>query len=183
MLYFKFDEVKAISALLLIAKKLQLNNIRPDFHKIFKILYFADQKHIVKYGRPIIGDHYIAMNYGPVPSRIYDILKMLRGDSIFEDTGGYGDSIQVQDRYVYPKRDPDMDVFSESNIECIHESMEENQYLSFSELREKSHGYAYERATKDDKISFRAMAKEAGSDASILSYMRDISENELVLKS
>lgn len=28
-----------------------------------------------KYGRPVIGDIYIAMDNGPVPSRVYDIVK------------------------------------------------------------------------------------------------------------
>ena len=34
-----------------------------DFHKIFKILYFADQKHLTYYGVPITGDFYIAMKH------------------------------------------------------------------------------------------------------------------------
>ena len=184
MLYFKFDEEKAISAILYITKKLNehKDRIKPDFHKIFKILYFADQKHLVKYGRPIVGDHYVAMDHGPVPSKIYDILKTIRGDSVFEDSKGYGDFIDVKGRYAYPKQEPDMDSFSESDIECINESLEENQHLDFATLREKSHGNAHKRATKDDKISYRAMAKEAGADDAILAYMRTISENELIFK-
>jgi len=67
MLKFKFDQEKAVSAILYISKRLieAEGNIEPDFHKIFKILYFADQKHLANYGRPIIGDHYIAMEHGP----------------------------------------------------------------------------------------------------------------------
>jgi len=33
-----------------------------DFHKVFKILYFADQKHLVRYGFAITDDRYIAMS-------------------------------------------------------------------------------------------------------------------------
>ena len=46
-----------------------------DMHKLCKILYFADQKHLSLYGRSITGDTYIAMEYGPVPSNVDDILK------------------------------------------------------------------------------------------------------------
>lgn len=56
---------------------------KTDMHKLCKILYFADQRHLSKYGRSITGDTYIAMQYGPVPSNVDDILKAVRGDSFF----------------------------------------------------------------------------------------------------
>lgn len=82
MLYFKFNEEKALSAILYITKKLMEGGIKVGLHKVFKIFYFADQKHLSRYGRPITGDHYIAMEHGPVPSRIYDMVKTVRGDSL-----------------------------------------------------------------------------------------------------
>ena len=36
-------------------------------HELFKILYFASQKQLVRYGYPMISDFY-AFKYGPVPS-------------------------------------------------------------------------------------------------------------------
>lgn len=36
--------------------------------KIAKLLYFADKKHLLEYGRPILGDVYWCMDFGPVPS-------------------------------------------------------------------------------------------------------------------
>lgn len=182
MLYFKFDEEKAVSVILYIAKKLieDKNKVKPDFHKIFKILYFADQKHLAMYGRPIVGDYYIAMDHGPVPSKIYDILKVVRGDSLFEDTKGFGKYFDVRGRYAYPKQAPDMDVFSESELDLIDKSIEKNKSLSFLTLREKSHDEAYRKATKDDKISYRTMARVAGADNAMVAYMRTLSENEQI---
>ena len=78
---YKFDIDKSITLL-----KVILSNFKDgvcDFHKLFKILYFAEQKHLLQYGRTITGDRYIAMKDGPVPSNIYDLLKTLRGDAIF----------------------------------------------------------------------------------------------------
>ena len=43
-------------------------------HELFKILYFASQKRLVKYGRAMITDFY-ALQYGPVPMELYDYLK------------------------------------------------------------------------------------------------------------
>jgi uncharacterized phage-associated protein len=36
--------------------------------KIAKLLYFADKEHLLEHGKPIIGDVYWCMDYGPVPS-------------------------------------------------------------------------------------------------------------------
>lgn len=42
-----------------------------DMHKLYKILYFADQRHLSLYGRSITGDVYIAMQFGPVGWEAY----------------------------------------------------------------------------------------------------------------
>ena len=73
----QFNKVKTLNALLYVANRIQ----RKDFHKIFKVIYFADRQHLADWGRPITGDTYIAMDAGPVPSRLYDMLKIVRGDS------------------------------------------------------------------------------------------------------
>ena len=87
----QFDKTKALNALLYVANRVQ----RKDFHKIFKIVYFADRQHLAEWGRPITGDTYIAMDAGPVPSRMYDMLKIVRGDSYLPDTEGLGKFFKV----------------------------------------------------------------------------------------
>src|SRR6266849_2457700 len=36
--------------------------------KAAKLLYFADREHLLRHGRPILGDVYFCLPYGPVPS-------------------------------------------------------------------------------------------------------------------
>ncbi|HWW13619.1 MAG TPA: Panacea domain-containing protein [Candidatus Dormibacteraeota bacterium] len=36
--------------------------------KVAKLLYFADKKHLLEHGEPILGDTYFCMQFGPVPS-------------------------------------------------------------------------------------------------------------------
>lgn len=71
----EFDKEKSLHILLYMANKLGTE----DFKKIFLILYYAEQKHLVKYGRTITKDRYFALPYGAVPTVIYNILKELRG--------------------------------------------------------------------------------------------------------
>ena len=45
-----------------------------DFQTIFKTAYFADKRMLNVHWRPIFGDTYYAMDYGPMPVKIYEML-------------------------------------------------------------------------------------------------------------
>ncbi len=66
---FRFNLSKYIQALVFFSK-----NGVTDLTKLkaAKLFYFADKEHLLKYGRPIIGDMYFALNLGPVPSHADD---------------------------------------------------------------------------------------------------------------
>ncbi|CAD5970647.1 hypothetical protein PCC9214_03789 [Planktothrix tepida] len=76
---FDFNIEKGIESILYILELLE-NKVQPTIHRVSKFLYFADKEHLEKYGRFIFGDSYYAMKHGPVPSQIYDLLKLVRGD-------------------------------------------------------------------------------------------------------
>ena len=48
-----------------------------DFYHAFKILYFAEMKHLAKWGCGIVPDKFCALPYGPVPTRLYNAVKEL----------------------------------------------------------------------------------------------------------
>ena len=43
--------------------------------KLAKLLYFTDKGHLLAYGRPVTGDRYVKMEFGPVPSCGYNLMK------------------------------------------------------------------------------------------------------------
>lgn len=167
-----FQKETTLNAILYIAEKM---GGKTDEHKIFKTLYFADMKHLSKYGRSITGDVYIAMNYGPVPSQTYDIFKAVRGDSFFSDKA---DDIKAYfhfvDKYIInADRDCDLDWLSETDIECLDEAIELCRDKSFQELTELSHGFAWSKADKDREISVEDIMREAGEDEGYVKYVVD----------
>ena len=184
MVRFRFESDKAVTAVLYIAGKLiERRALKPqitaDIHRIFKILYFADQKHLTRYGRSILGDYFIAMRDGPVPSQTYDLIKAVRGDSVFCTADNYKQFFDIVDGFIVsPKKEPDLDEFSESDLQCINESLQENQDLSFGTLKRKSHDAAYNKVTQNDEISFVAMAKTGGADDNMVSYIESVASNQ-----
>jgi uncharacterized phage-associated protein len=43
--------------------------------KVSKLLFFADKAHLLCYGRTVIGDRYIKMEFGPIPFSAYNLMK------------------------------------------------------------------------------------------------------------
>ncbi|HHG84215.1 MAG TPA: DUF4065 domain-containing protein [Bacteroidetes bacterium] len=173
----QFDRERLVNTLLYLANK----KPRIGFHKMFKILYFADQKHLAKYGRTIIGDRYIAMQNGPVPSRTYDILKAVKQPWLEVTEENYFLSkIIVEKHHISARIDADLDYLAESEVECLNKSFDENHALSYNNLTNKSHGYAWTRADMNNRISLVDIAKEAEADTEIIEHIIEMEEAEKV---
>jgi uncharacterized phage-associated protein len=166
----KFDENKTINAVLYIVTKLK----RSDFHKIFKILYFSDREHLMEYGRTITGDRYIAMSDGPVPSNLYDIFKSVRGDGYFKDNGKFSVYFSViGNDLIKANKEPDLKKLSKTDICHINNSVELYGNLSWDEIREKSHDYAWRSTIINRQISFEDILLEAGRDIEYIEYLKE----------
>jgi len=63
MLSFEFKPSKFGSAVAYLAER------KPGVTKkeLCKLLFFADKLHLLRYGRPITGDRYFALEQGPSP--------------------------------------------------------------------------------------------------------------------
>ena len=166
----QFDKTKTLNALLYVANRVQ----RKDFHKIFKVIYFADRQHLADWGRPITGDTYIAMDAGPVPSRLYDMLKIVRGDSYLPDTEGLGKYFQVENwMYVRPLVDADLNKLSTNEQEALSGAIEKYASLSYDEIKEKSHDIAWRSTARDFAINWDSIAREAGLEEDEVACLRD----------
>ncbi len=169
---FKFD--KSVNSLLYALQ--QLGN-KTDMHKLCKILYFADQKHLSEYGRSITGDTYIAMQFGPVPSCVDDILKALRGDSFFSpshEIEPLRQSMIFENRFmIRALQAPDMDELSTSDIKCLDYAIEICKDKSFEQLTRLSHGLAWSNTQRDRAISIKDILREAGDEEAYVEYIAD----------
>lgn len=163
---YELNKGKSVNALLYICKKLGGGW---DKYSLLKILYFAEEKHLVTYGRPITGDQIIAMKYGPVPSWSFDCVKPRPENEKY---------FTIDSDTITANLEPDMDFLSKSELKCLDESINENSPLSFGELKKKSHNAAYEKTVHEQglnaPIQFAEIAKSAGANDDLIAY---ISEN------
>lgn len=96
-----------------------------------KVIYLADRYHLRMYGRTITGDRYVAMQYGPVASdskRTFEFLgippQMQEYASLY--------LTPVDDRNIVSAREPDLDVFSETDLEAMQAALK-----TFSEHKDR----------------------------------------------
>lgn len=173
-----FDIEKGIEAVLLIANKLGDSGIEADAHAIAKLLFWADKWHLEHYGSQVVGDDYIAMPEGPVPSNIYEIIKSVRGDGFFdypeEALAAFRQAFEVEKKYVVcAKRKPNLRKLSETEVEALSQSIEKYGRLGFKERRDMSHGQAWESAKKPNgRISLEAIIGELPNKDEVLSYIK-----------
>lgn len=149
-------------------------------HKVFKTLYFADMLHLSKYGRSITRDVYIAMEFGPVPSKTDDIFKAVRGDSYFSDMAGdLKRYFHFYNRYMIENDEEcDTSYLSESDIECLDAAIDKCKGKSFFELTQMSHGLAWLNTKRDREISFKDILRESGDSEEYVEYIADELELE-----
>lgn len=172
-----FDKDVTLNAVLYIIQQM---GGKVDMHKIFKTLFFADQEHLSKYGRTITGDVYIAMNYGPVPSKTDDIFKAVRGDSFFSPGEELTSCFHFTNRYfVQNDKKADLDYLSKSDIQCLDASIKMCKDKSFGELTKMSHGIAWQSTAGGQQMAFADILREEGDSEEYINYI----SNKLELES
>ncbi len=147
----KFNEQKAKEIILYFAQKSSM----PDIYHLGKVIYFADQLHLERYGTLLCNDEYKAMKYGPVAYGTYCLVKRVQaanevGEDISED-------FEMDSSYIIPKRAPNLDELSRSNLDALNESMAEYGSMSFHRLKNISHDAAYHSVGLNEMISFDSL--------------------------
>lgn len=129
MIRLEFNPRKFASAAAYIAER------KPSVTKkeLCKLMFFADQQHLLRFGRTITGDKYHALRQGPVPSN-----------------GQLIGNIRLR-----ANRKADLRVFSRSDIKVLGEVLDRMGQLSAEELERLSHREAaWKKAKANGKMDF-----------------------------
>ncbi|UCI17036.1 SocA family protein [Mesorhizobium sp. B2-1-8] len=159
---FNIDKQKAVESLVYVASRMPGIG---RFHAS-KALYFAELDHLHHYGRPVFGDRYIAMDNGPVPSFAYDALKGTVGP---DDRALIEGAFVVDNQGTYPKykagREPNLGLFSKSDIECLDKAIEHVKGRSFGSISDETHQHTgWKKANLNAPIAVDDMLDGASSE-------------------
>lgn len=161
---FDFNESKAIETILYLAKRIS----RSSKYNICKMLYLADKTSLDKYGRFIFGESYFAMQEGATPSQSYDLLKQIAEEC--------SDDLCVEANDVVALRDANLDYLSESDIECLDQTIAVYDKDPQKMYRD-AHDDAWERAweyrghRRSAEIPVRSIAKTLGNSRDLIDYL------------
>lgn len=139
-----------------------------------KLLYFADKYHLTTYGRPIVGDCYIRMDHGPVPSQSLDLMNELISPLIIRGVkrptlDAMQQYLEVDSRGKQPRfqarKKPDYSVLSESDVEALDRSIALFGRASITSIWNAGHK---ERSWKEtpplQKIDYRLFFDESSAE-------------------
>lgn len=183
---FQLDLDRTREAILYIASHYKVGL---EKYMICKLLFLADKYHLVRYGRTITGDRYVAMQHGPAPSSALDSLNaVLAGE---DRTSELATALEVNPRFQYPRfvavAAPDLESLSESDIEALDEVLAQFGSKSFPELRAMTHEMAAYQNAWDNRgnknsapMAFEDFFEE-DSDA-IAGVLDEAIENSLLRK-
>jgi len=121
---FKLNKRKAAEAVLWFIEEKKVS----DMYAIFKMLFAAEKYHLNKYGRPITGDKYMAMEHGTVPKWLY-----------FEACELFGIGFVKIGTELKAERNCIKDFFSETDIEGLTHGHKEYKGMKFKAIRDKNH--------------------------------------------
>ena len=148
-----FDSRKAVEAIDFVAQRWRGVTV----YYVCKIMYFADRDHCVDWGRTITGDRYVAMDHGPVPSRIYELLKSSSGeedpilDQVHERVALEPDGQKTR---IVSRGCNEFPSLSKTDQEYLQRAIDLCRPLSFARLRELSHAeLPWVRATENNPFS------------------------------
>jgi uncharacterized phage-associated protein len=179
---FRPNQSKILEALVLAAKE------RPgiDVLHLCKVFYFADKRHLNEYGRPIFGDKYWALPQGPVPSLTYDMIERdevhLDGMTLQQLSEALSFYKAAKDKYLRlkAKRSPDLNVFSESDLECLYKAIATYADMPPDELAKIVHDEPAYKAVWKSGRTRAAIAYEQILDSRNPHYrelLQDLTEN------
>lgn len=136
---FNLNSQKALEAIVYLANK------KPDMTQYYfmKMMFYADKFHLNEFGLPIIGDKYIKMKDGPVPSFVLDAIHLDGSKLMHDDYERINESLSFRKSrqliYTTAKRKADLNLLSKTNIKCLDRAFTFCKDKDFSKLRSLTH--------------------------------------------
>ncbi len=163
-----------------------------DVYSIVKTAFYAQQMQFSKSGVPLFKDDICALPFGPVPSDIYDILKIARGDQSvisFHQHDGLSDvaaAVGFDAERFSAKEKPDLDYLSPADISTLEMAIQKVAAMQFEDIVNDTHSAEWDRVfhskSRKKVMDNLKIAKEGGASPDVLEYLKEYYELEHTLR-
>jgi Protein of unknown function (DUF4065) len=175
---FKYDRESMLTAVLYILDKVGV----ADWHLVHKTFYIADKKSIAEYGKPISGNTYIRMNFGPVPSELDYLLEALRQHGAHTSYFGVPvtDLLRVEGKnQLQGLQAPNLKYLSRTDRDCLDHAIDICKGLDFNQRTLLTHDFAWHIAEKNGvAMRWEDIAIAGGGGVDSVLYLHDLSESQ-----
>lgn len=171
-------QIKKIKAVLLYIMQSFPDGV--DYIKLFKILYFAQQDHLVNYGKVLVDESFRAVKHGPVPTYTYKALQIAEGKALEGNFEEFLSDFKVKDKKVYTSSTPDMDYISGADKRCLDSAIDKYKDTDPYDLSMLSHDTAWQEAitriADDPQKNFMTIidiARAGNATTTMVDYIRE----------
>jgi len=163
---FKFNERKAVAMAALLLK---LAGGETPYMRLIKLMYLAERASLAQHNRPICGDRYFAMKYGPVLSTVLNLIKGLITSSTWSS------HFDRNDNSARLVSDPGVGALSQAEIKLITEIDQIYKQLDRWHLSELSHSLPEwkDPGTSRHEIAPETILKALGKTEEDIEQIRD----------
>lgn len=160
-----------------------LENLLPEKRTVYfivKTAFLAHQRHLATFCVPLLKDKIKALEFGPVPSDVYDALKIARGEErikkYHKDDALFivWEAIDSNNERFSAKERPEMGRISPAALQCLNEALALTNAMSFDEVMQTTLQKEWNRAFHDPSghvMDPLAIAQEGGIEKEGLSYL------------
>ena len=166
---FEFEPEKALAVTAYLAEQ-----SGQTMYTILKMVYVADRMHLERYGRPITGDNFFALPEGACPTKIYDSMKALRGDTkpnFLPESGKYL-TVDATTHDVDVMQRPPMDVLSASDLECLEQTISILKSHGGPYIRNLAHDGVWKNTAKNTQMDNLEIAKSTQDGEALVSHLK-----------
>lgn len=152
-----------------------------DFIHLFKIIYFAERSLYAKYGQHLVNDTFVAMEHGPVPSNLYDALKLMNGKGNNYSMKSISEALlpaggECAWFYVKASEKPDLEELSKAEIQALDEAIAKYKDVDAKTLSELSHDVAWHEAwdcNHNTVMPSIGIARAGNASENFLEYLKE----------
>lgn len=153
-----------------------------DFHTILKTCYFADRHALAERQLPIFGAEYRAMNYGPVPIEIYEMLKcepkwLMELAEKNVDTYPWTREDHFVKMKIKKRNDLEYTNIARAELNIVEQAFQKSSNMNFTQRTRETHEADWMEGTKRPRglMHYEDMIPEDAPDREEL--IRDLQED------